>query len=340
MSEIRDKIEPIENVDFTNWKKNKFTTLIISLISTIFLSACLGFVIFEIGLFSFGAIILFSIILFFIYLITYSINTDIEAFEKTKKTSSNTIKSDPIKQALPLDNIVQLTKNSNLQNTDNNVSMDPSPVKEEKWNSKSSIISIFILILIVLIKYPNQTLTFVISASWWLAFVFCGIYFIQGFRNNKWWGKIQGGFLIGFFVLSVVNGYLADKCSPYLIKYCVFGSDSFKYYHYTVPSSKKSWIRLRINRNKTWELWNVKPDAGSWGNPITGKLSDIKTQRYSDNGKLFYAIYLEHFPFYGEQTLLSFENAMDDTPFMKYGEDDWGQFVLDEGDDINPWGRN
>ena len=119
MSEIRDNIEPIENVDFTNWKKNKFTTLIISLISTIFLSACLGFVIIEIGLFSFGAIILFSIILFGLLLLIFRYLDKKDNSYNVRKNNKNNKNKMHIKNTIKLKelkNNKDIKKNKDIKN--------------------------------------------------------------------------------------------------------------------------------------------------------------------------------------------------------------------------------
>lgn len=47
------------------------------------------------------------------------------------------------------------------------------------------------------------------------------------------------------------------------------------------------------------------------GNPKTGKLSELSTQRYTDYGKKYYALYSEDLLYIGERTMLYFNDASD-----------------------------
>jgi hypothetical protein len=206
----------------------------------------------------------------------------------------------------------------------------------DKKTINTKIIPFTVVIFLGLIlNRPYDTLSFIVSSLFWIGVLGELYYLYQGFKNNIWWKGSQKYFIICSFVFFAMHEFLEEKLSPFLIEHQVMGKE-FKYWHLTTPTSKNpTWIRLKLNkRDKTYEIWAVRPDNGNWGTSTKGKLSSITKQRYKDNGKIYYAIYLEDFPFYSNRTMLSFSSAFDDEPSLK--TDDL-LYILDEGDEKNPW---
>jgi hypothetical protein len=196
------------------------------------------------------------------------------------------------------------------------------------------IASLFILGLVLeIIKNPYGVIFYAVYSLFWIGVIILVIYFITGVKTSNWWKDYQKYLLITSIVILALNGQLEYELTPHLIKYNVYGK-GIKFWHFTGATSDKTWIRLKLDMDKTYEIWAVRPNAESWGASTKGKLSEVSKQRYTDNGKVYYAVYLEDFPFSGERSMLTFDDAFDDLISLVV---DKKIYTLMEGDDYNPW---
>lgn len=203
------------------------------------------------------------------------------------------------------------------------------------WKRVIFVIASLIILGLVLeiVKNPYGVLYNVVSSLFWIGLIIGIIYFIIGAKTSNWWRDYQKYLLISSIVVLALNGQLEYELTPNLIKYNVYGK-GIKFWHFTGATSDKTWIRLKLNKDKTYEIWAVRPNAESWGASTKGKLSEVSKQRYTDNGKVYYAVYLEDFPFSGERSMLAFNDAFDDVISLVV---DKKIYTLMEGDNFNPW---
>ncbi len=198
------------------------------------------------------------------------------------------------------------------------------------------IAGVIILILGLATKYPYDVVSWFISLLY-LSAVILFIILVRGVykrsESGNWKGTASLKYMfIGILLIFFFTPWLQKKTSPIFIDEHIVGKNG-KFWHST-SQSEKVWVRLKLNPNKTYEIWSARPNSGNWGKSTTGKLSNVTKQRYTDNGKTYYAIYLENFPFYADRTMIAFTDAFDGSPSFK---SDNLHYALSQGDKENPW---
>ena len=242
-----------------------------------------------------------------------------------------------IKKDINLDNIYHFTKKE--QELIENIFTNEEILKlknEKPW--KKVIIwvsSILLMILIIqIIKKPISTVHSLISSLYWINIILFFLYITIGIKTSIWWNGFQKYIFIVFIFLLIAHAKLATYPHVELMKYNIYGNVE-KFWHFTAPTSDHTWIRLKLTSKNTYEIWAVRPNAENWGISTKGNITNFQKQRYTDNGNIYYAVYLENFPFNGERSMLVFDDAFDDYIELVVSKNQ--TYTLLEGDDLNPW---
>ncbi len=209
-----------------------------------------------------------------------------------------------------------------------------------KLTKDSPIVKIIAVVIFAILglatKYPYDVVSWFITLLYLSAVILFIILVRRMIKENEIWiwkgSASQKYRFLGMFLIFYFTPDLEKKISPIFIDEHIVGKNG-KFWHST-SQSEKIWVRLKLNPNKTYEIWSALPNSGNWGKSTTGKLSNVTKQRYTDNGKTYYAIYLENFPFYADRTMIAFTDAFDGSPSFK---SDNLHYALSQGDKENPW---
>jgi len=196
---------------------------------------------------------------------------------------------------------------------------------EISQNNKTVLyVSIFVGVCLFIL-FLDSIFTFIIQNHWILSSIVGAVWLIQGIRTSNWIKGVQLGLLTTFCLviffaikLSHMPHFLAKK------KYSTYHSTGF---------GDEIWFNLETKSDNTFEIEMSTPKTGYWGTKQKGKISKLQKQRYTDNGKEYYCFYLENFPYVGERSMVSFDDAGSSVSLKMDGK----LYILDDGKDENPW---
>jgi amino acid transporter len=209
-----------------------------------------------------------------------------------------------------------------------------------KLTKDSPIVKIIAVVIFAILglatKYPYDVVSWIINLLYLTVLILFIILVRDVYKRSESGNWNNYAYLIYMvlgcaFIISFTP-WLQKKVSPIFIDEHIVGKKG-KFWVST-KSGENVWIRLKLNPNKTYEIWSARPNSGTWGTSSTGQLSNVTKQRYTDNGKTYYAIYLENFPFHSDRTMIAFTDAFDDQPSYK---SDNLHFILSSVDNENPW---
>jgi len=182
-----------------------------------------------------------------------------------------------------------------------------------------------ILFLLLIIIFALKDFVFLYLKNYYLiTIILLSIYIFKGAKSKKWFNGIQG--LLVLVIILTFFSAISLKDSNYFLS-----QQQYNNYHSTVISDDL-WINLSIKNDNTYEIQLASPNDGKWGNSKKGKISSLTKQRYNDTGQEYYCFYLEDYPFYGERTMVAFEDAFSIVE-LKYNS---SYYTLSNGLK-NPW---